>query len=328
MPLKPPVYDPPFNVLRSSHVALGVADLAASRAFYVDCLGLIVTEESKDRLYLRGTEERNHHSIELRQTGDPLCYALGLKVASEKDLDLAKAWFEKRGLPAEFRETPYAKRTLFARDVRGMPLEFYSKMTTVESALQKYGLHRGARISRIDHLNCFTDDVQSSYEFYNDLGFRLTEYADAVDDGPAQFWAVWMHRKGNVHDMAFTNGLGPRLHHIGVWAPTAVDILNLCDVMSTTGYIKNMERGPGRHGISNAFFLYIRDPDGHRIELFASDYLTVDHDHEPIRWSLRDPQRQTLWGHPAPKSWFEEGTVFEGCAVRPPVLEAQPIVAR
>jgi catechol 2,3-dioxygenase-like lactoylglutathione lyase family enzyme len=103
MPVKPPVYDPPFNILRCSHVIYGVTDLAASRAFYVDTLGLIVTEETKDRLYLRGTEERNHHSIELRQTGDPLCYALGLKVASDKDLDLAKVWFEKRGLPAEFR---------------------------------------------------------------------------------------------------------------------------------------------------------------------------------------------------------------------------------
>ena len=71
-----------------------------------------------------------------------------------------------------------------------------------------------------------------------------------------------------------------------------------------------MERGPGRHGIANAFFLYIRDPDGHRIELFTSDYLTVDTDHEPIRWTLDDPQRQTLWGHPAPKSWFEEGSPF------------------
>jgi catechol 2,3-dioxygenase len=89
-----------------------------------------------------------------------------------------------------------------------------------------------------------------------------------------------------------------------------------------------MERGPGRHGISNAFFLYIRDPDGHRVELFTSDYLTVDPDHEPIRWSLRDPQRQTLWGHPAPQSWFEEGSAFPGVPVREPVLAAQPIVAR
>ena len=73
-----------------------------------------------------------------------------------------------------------------------------------------------------------------------------------------------------------------------------------------------MERGPGRHGISNAFFLYIRDPDGHRVELFTSDYLTVDPDHAPIRWSLTDPRRQTLWGQPAPASWFKEGSAFAG----------------
>ena len=51
-------------------------------------------------------------------------------------------------------------------------------------------------------------------------------------------------------------------------------------------------------------------------------------DLEPIRWSLKDPQRQTLWGHPAPKSWFEEGSPFRGVPVREPVLEARPMVAR
>jgi catechol 2,3-dioxygenase len=327
VPLKPLVFDPPFNLSRVSHVVLGVTDLAASRAFYVDCLGLLVTDESKDTLYLRGIEERNHHSIVLRETGEPLCYGLGYKLASERDLDLAARWFSSKRLAVEECERPFQGRTLLARDVRGMPLELYAAMERRPSALQKYGLHRGARIQRIDHLNCFTDDVQSSYEFYNELGFRLTEYTE-TEDTPPQFWAVWMQRKGNVHDIAFTNGLGPRLHHVGVWSASAIDILNACDVMATTGYLPNMERGPGRHGISNAFFLYIRDPDGHRIEMFTSDYLTVDRDHEPLRWSLRDPQRQTLWGHPAPKTWFEEGTVFAGCAARPPVLEAQPIVAR
>ena len=137
-----------------------------------------------------------------------------------------------------------------------------------------------------------------------------------------------MHRKGNVHDLAFTNGRGPRLHHVGVWTAGALDILHICDVMASSGFLGAMERGPGRHGISNAFFLYTRDPDGHRVELFTSDYLTVDPDLEPLRWSLQDPQRQTLWGHPAPKSWFEEGSSFEGVALREPVLQAQPIVAR
>ena len=97
--------------------------------------------------------------------------------------------------------------------------------------------------------------------------------------------------------------------------------------MSTTGYVKNIERGPGRHGISNAFFLYIRDPDDHRIEIYCSDYQTVDSDHEPLKWDLKDPQRQTLWGAPAPKSWFEEGSQFNNLEPKKPVLKAQPIVA-
>ena len=109
--------------------------------------------------------------------------------------------------------------------------------------------------------------------------------------------------------------------------PTPLNIIDLLDLMSTTGYVSNIERGPGRHGISNAFFLYIRDPDGHRIEIYCSDYQTVDPDLEPIRWDLKDPQRQTLWGAPAPRSWFEEGSVFAGVDPREAELKATPIVA-
>ena len=136
-----------------------------------------------------------------------------------------------------------------------------------------------------------------------------------------------MHRKGNVHDFAITNGKGPRLHHFAYWVPTAMNILHLCDVMASSGYLKNIERGPGRHGISNAFFLYVRDPDGHRLELYTSDYFTMDHDHEPLRWSLKDPRRQTLWGAPAPRSWFEQGSPFTGQPVREPLFVADVTIA-
>ncbi len=144
-----------------------------------------------------------------------------------------------------------------------------------------------------------------------------------------------MHRKGNVHDFAITNGKGPRLHHFAYWTPTAMNIIHLCDVMASSGFVKNIERGPGRHGISNAFFLYVRDPDGHRLELYTSDYFTGDHDHEPLRWSLRDPRRQTLWGAPAPRSWFEQGSQFSGQTVREPKFRGRcaggglmPVISR
>jgi catechol 2,3-dioxygenase len=313
--------------VRASHVEFGVRDLAKSRAFYVDCLGYLVTAEDRHALYLRGVEERNHHSIVLNRSDTPHVDAIGFKLASEEDLDRAAFYFARKGLPTSFPEVPYQGRTLRTVDAVGMPIDFYARMDQAESMLRRYALHKGARIQRIDHINCFTPDVQASYDFYSDIGFRLTEYTE-TDGDDAKLWAVWMHRKGNVHDLAFTNGRGPRLHHIGVWTAGPLDILHICDVMASSGFLPNMERGPGRHGISNAFFLYVRDPDGHRAELFTSDYLTVDPDFEPLRWSLRDPQRQTLWGHPAPKSWFEEGSSFVGATLREPALEAQPIVAR
>jgi catechol 2,3-dioxygenase len=328
MPVRKPVLDPPFNVVRASHVELTVRDLSRARGFYVDCLGYLVSAEEPDALYLRAVEERNHHSIVLRCAKAPAVHTLGFKVASEADIDRAAAYFARQNLPTAFVDVPYQGRTLRTADPTGMPLDFYFRMDQGERMLQRYAAHQGARIQRIDHINCFTPDVQASYDFYTDLGFRLTEYTETDDRHDPRLWAVWLHRKGNVHDLAFTNGRGPRLHHIGVWAAGPLDILHLCDVMATSGYLPNMERGPGRHGISNAFFLYIRDPDGHRIELFTSDYLTVDPDLEPIRWSLDDPQRQTLWGHPAPKSWFEEGSEFTTVAVREPVLAARPVVAR
>ena len=321
MPLRDPVFNPPFNIVRASHVELGVSDLAKSRAFYVDCLGYIVSDEDKDALYLRGVEERNHHSVVLRKSTDIAALAIGFKVGSEEDLDKAAEWLAARKLPVSWPNVPFQGRTLRTVDPVGMPIDLYFKMDRVKSMLQKYAAYQGARIQRIDHINCFTPDVQASYDFYTELGFRLTETTETEGADP-KLWAVWMQRRGSAHDLAFTNGRGPRLHHIGVWNANALDILHTCDVMATSGYLANMERGPGRHGIANAFFLYVRDPDGHRVELFTSDYLTVDPDHEPIRWTLDDPQRQTLWGHPAPKSWFEEGSPFRDVPVREPVLRS------
>ncbi len=326
MPVPQHIFDPPFDIVRCSHVALGVADLARSKAFYADTLGLVVEDETADALYLRGVEERQHHSIVLQKSSVPVAHAIGFKVGSEEDLDKAANVFCARGLAHGFVERPYQGRTLRAVDPFGLPLELYFSMEKREILLQKYAHYRGVQPQRLDHFNVFAPDVQGSLDFYASLGFRLTEYAE--EDGPdGRIAAGWMHRKGNVHDLAFTNGTGPRLHHAAYWVPTALNIIHLCDLMATTGYLGGLERGPGRHGISNAFFLYVRCPDGHRIELYTSDYQTMDPDHEPIRWSLRDPRRQTLWGQAAPKSWFEQGTAFEGVAQLEALFKAQVIVA-
>lgn len=325
MPLPTPVLYPPFNIVRLSHVELAVTDLSRSRAFYVDTLGLQVTEETSEVIYLRALEERGHHCMVLRKSPGPEARDLGFKVFSEDDLDRAEHFLRSKGLSIEWIERPYQSRTLRTRDPQGIPLEFFSKMERLPPIHQKYALYKGVKALRIDHFNCFSTDVDASVAFYNDIGFRVTEYTE--DESSGKLWAAWMHRKGGVHDIAFTNGRGPRLHHTAFWVPSPLNIIDLLDLMSTTGWVKNIERGPGRHGISNAFFLYVRDPDGHRIEIYCSDYQTVDPDLEPLKWDLKDPQRQTLWGAPAPKSWFEEGSLFAGAELRKPSLKAEPIVA-
>ena len=325
MPLPKPNLYPDFNIVRLSHIELEVRDLAASRAFYVDTFGLLPAFESKDTLCLRGLEERGHHCVVLKQGSNPAAHVLGFKVFDEGDLDKAQKWFASRGQPTAWVERAHQGRTLRTSDLHGVPLEFYARMDRLPPVHQKYALYKGVKPLRIDHFNCFSPDVDASTAFYGDMGFRVTEYTE--DKASGDLWAAWMHRKGGVHDIAFTNGLGPRLHHVAFWVPTPLNIIDLLDLMATTGYVKNIERGPGRHGISNAFFLYIRDPDGHRTEIYCSDYQTVDPDLEPIHWDLKDPQRQTLWGAAAPKSWFEEGTVFAGVEPAAPKLKAQPIVA-
>jgi len=165
MPIRPPLPDPPFSVVRASHVEFGVRDLARARAFYVDCLGLLASDETADALYLRGVEERNHHSVVLRRAREPTVAALGFKLASEEDIERAAAWFRAQNLPVAFPELPHQGRTLRTADTLGMPLDFYFGMEQAPSMLQRYSAHRGARIQRIDHLNCFTPDVQASYDF-------------------------------------------------------------------------------------------------------------------------------------------------------------------
>ncbi len=316
---------PDFNTSRLSHVTLNVKDIKKSKYFYTEILGLQITDESQKNIYFRCMEERGHHSLILNQSDEMSCNSITFKVFSEKDLESAEYFFKKKGKNVYWVERPFQGKTLQTYDNQGIPIEFYFNMDRLTPIHQNYELYKGTKPLRIDHVNCFSANVDETVAFYNELGFRITEYTE--DAETKRLWAVWMHRKGGVHDIAFTNGIGPRLHHFAFWVANPLNIIDLLDLMASKGFVKNIERGPGRHGISNAFFLYILDPDGHRIEIYCSDYQTLDSDHEPIHWDLKDPQRQTLWGAPAPKTWFENGTIFKNIPTNNPSLKAKPIIA-
>ena len=107
MPVPAPTLYPPFNIVRLSHVEYRVTDLAASRAFYVDILGLQVTDEDESTVYLRAMEERGHHCIALVKADAPSVGFLAFKLFDEADLDKAADWFAGKGLPIDWVERPY-----------------------------------------------------------------------------------------------------------------------------------------------------------------------------------------------------------------------------
>src|SRR2546430_10412758 len=98
MPVPQHIFDPPFNIIRSSHVVLDVIDLNASREFYENNVGLHVEDRDDEAVYLRGSEAHQHHSLGLRKADITGCKRLGFKVSNEQDLDNAAACLSDNGI--------------------------------------------------------------------------------------------------------------------------------------------------------------------------------------------------------------------------------------
>jgi 3,4-dihydroxyphenylacetate 2,3-dioxygenase len=324
--------DVTFNITRCAHAELRVTDLDAARAFYVDALGLLEIDRDADHLYLGGLEERDKYCLVLRRAPSPGVGHIAFRVAAEADLEALHTLYAGAGLPARWVAPDTLERgqgrALRVQDPSGLPVEFFHTIEQRERKLQHFHEYRGAHVMRIDHFNCQVPEVQPACDWWmQKMGFYLSEYTVTDPPGPERLWAAWLHRKQNVHDLALMNGLGPRLHHIGMWLQDTQSVLRACDILAALGRVSAIERGPGRHGLSNAFFLYLRDPDGNRIELYTSDYLIPDPDFAPIKWTLSDPRRATFWGHYAPRSWFEEASPCEDILTGELLPTREPVMA-
>jgi len=320
----------PFNILRLGYMEFQVTDLDRALDFYVNTIGLFVSAREGDSVYLRAIEDRDHHSLVLRKAPAPGVSHFAFKVADEQSLDALEAKYRKLGCPTRWyaKEERYAQgRTLLVQDPLGFAVAYYAKMQQVDWLLQKYHLHRHGVPTRLDHLNILTPDAQKGYEWYvNELGFRASEITES-EGKDGRIWGSWLFRKPTVHDVAVMTGNGPAVHHIGFSVLEPMGVIRACDALAGAGYADNIERGPARHGISNALFVYVRDPDGNRFELYTGDYLTIDLDTEPVRWNVENPRRQTLWGPPPPRRWYEESMSVSSIETGK-VVEPQPALIR
>ncbi|GAA4478223.1 3,4-dihydroxyphenylacetate 2,3-dioxygenase [Microbacterium panaciterrae] len=321
-PIATPTATPP-DVLRCAYMELVVTDLAASRVFYVDVLGLYVTEEDETAIYLRSTEEFIHHNLVLRKGPVAAVAAFSYRVRTPEDLDLAVAFYTELGCDVRRSPSGFVKGigdSVRVVDPLGFPYEFFHQTDHVERMSWRYDLHIPGELVRLDHFNQVTPDVPRAVKYMQDLGFRVTE---DIQDEEGTVYAAWMRRKPTVHDTAMTGGDGPRMHHVCFATHEKHNILAICDKLGALRRSDAIERGPGRHGVSNAFYLYLRDPDGHRVEIYTQDYYTGDPDNPVITWDVHDNQRRDWWGNPVVPSWYTDASLVLDLDGNP-----QPVIAR
>lgn len=302
---------------------LSVTDLDRARWFYAELLGLVVTEADENAVYLRAFEEFIHHNLVLRRGTVAGVIAVSFRVRAPHDVDRAQEYYQALGCPVERRRDGFTAGvgdTVRVVDPLGFPYEFFYDTTHVERLSWRYDLQPAGALMRMDHVNQVTPDVGRATAYLEDLGFALTE--QITDDTGAQY-ATWLRRKSTVHDVAFTGGDGPRLHHIAFATVDKNGILAVCDRLGSLRLTEHIERGPGRHGVSNAFYVYLRDPDGHRIELYTQDYYTGDPDNPVVTWDVQDSQRRDWWGNAVVPSWYTDAATVFGLDGRP-----QPVVAQ
>ncbi|MFV8165271.1 3,4-dihydroxyphenylacetate 2,3-dioxygenase [Mycobacterium sp. 134] len=312
----------PPDVVRAAYVELVVTDLAASRHFYVDVLGLVVTHEDDAAIHLRAFEEFLHHCLVLRKGSVPALGRLAYRLRSPKELDVAEEFFHQQSVPT-LRVPAGAElgigQAVRVQDPLGFPAEFFYEATHVERFTQRFDLHGAGAIARLDHFNLVVPSVPVARTYYEQLGFKVSE---EIQDADHTVYAAWMYRKPTVHDVALTGGDGPRLHHVAFATQQSHQLLHLCDRLGALRETDRIERGPGRHGVSNAFYLYLRDPDGHRVEIYTHDYYTGDPDNPVITWDVHDNQRRDWWGNPVVPSWYSEASlVLDLQRVPQPLIE-------
>ncbi|MEH7255140.1 3,4-dihydroxyphenylacetate 2,3-dioxygenase [Neobacillus niacini] len=303
-------------IIRLGQIELFVTNLEKSRDFYVDVLGFIEVERIEKSLYLRAVNEFEKYSLILTESSYAALASFGFRVSTPDYLHVLKAKHEELGIKTEMLvESPHPGKgpILKVAEPNGHPVEFYHSIEQLNIGNKQGGgnalpmrhthLQKGIPPLNIDHVNIRVENVQKALDYWEKhMDFSISEFVQ----GENGKFAAWTRAKTSTHDVALVQAKGPALHHIAYTVDGVVNVVRAADLLADAGYRDSIEYGPGRHGVTNAFFLYVRDPDGHRIEIYAGDYHR-DRDLAPIGWNMDEYEEKgrLWWGPSVPQRFFE-----------------------
>jgi catechol 2,3-dioxygenase len=288
------------GILRLSHAEVRVPDLELALAYYVEVVGLVEVERHTDRVFLKGWDEHQHHSLILTRAPTYGLQSVGFKLQDATDLDDLARRVEDAGVAT----TRHAPGELVAgsgdivrfRAPSGHVIDLEHGQQQVGNGIPKLnppigpdGL-KGMAPPRIDHIFLMCEDVDAVSDFFRDvLQFRLTEQIVA-DDGYQL--AAFLERCHSSHDIAFLTGPDGGFHHVAYWVDDWNELRKGADTCAYHGV--NVDAGPTRHGATRGCGLYFFDPAGNRNELYTGGYW-FDPDDVPTTWTENEMGRAIFY---------------------------------
>jgi catechol 2,3-dioxygenase len=314
---------PPFELAHLAAAEIMSPKRAASVEFFTKILGMYLVHENATTTFLRGYEDPYAYSLAITDAAEPGPGVFSFRAHSAEALERRADALAKAGLGDGWIERDFGHGRAYAchtPDGHRMKLLWdveYAKVSPEQkTALLNRPTKRpsqGIPVRRIDHVNLYCSNVTQNREaLINLLGFRLSENL-MLDNGAEA--AAWLRTSALVHDVAFsldTTQSRGRLHHVAFWYGIPQHLMDVAELCQENGIF--VEAGPGKHGISQALFLYVIEPGGNRIELFGdSGYLIFDPTWKPVQWSEAELQKGIIWvGADLPREFFLYGTPVVG----------------
>jgi catechol 2,3-dioxygenase len=300
--------EPIFDVAQLASVEIFSPKVDETVWFFTELLGMSESDRDGDSVYLRAYEDWYHHSLKVTHRATPGVGRTTWRTSSPQALGRRAAALATHGVTVDWREGDLGQGA--TADFTSPSGHAHSLLWEVEyfeaseeqasqllSRPQKRPL-KGVPVRRLDHVNHLVDDVTANREFLQDtLGFRLRE--NIVAHGREA--AAWMSVSPLVHEIAnladrtgrSAGGQGS-LHHLAFWYGFPQHLLDAADVF--TDYGLTIDIGPGKHGATQAQFLYVFEPGGNRIELFGdSGYLIFDPAWKPLTWTEQNLDKSLIW---------------------------------
>ena len=291
------------GLCKLSHVAIRTPDIERSLEFFRDVLGMDEVAHGDEGVHLRCFGELDHHSLLLVE-GPTAVDHIAFRTRGPGDVEAFAEQIAAAGVRVSAAPTQlgHGEAIRFTAPHLDAPFElFWDIERPLASADRRSRLptnatrFRGAAPRRIDHINLSTapDDLVAAEAWVRDrLGFRRRECVQ-LNGG---LTGSWLSVTQQVHDLAITldhKGRRGRINHIAFTMDSFADIARMADVVAE--HDVKVDVAPGRHGVTQGFFYYIRDPgSGHRIELFAHGYLIFDPDWEAVVWDEQSFARYGL----------------------------------